>query len=71
MNFSNNKMPKSNTAMISKTSIKMSTKGTRNPRTWKTLTYYLFETFNYIFNVDASKNDQGTKTNQIKILLLI
>lgn len=31
MNFSNNNMPKSNTAMISKTSIKMSTKDTRNP----------------------------------------
>lgn len=63
-------MPKSNTAMISTTSIKMSTKDTRNQRARKTLTHYLFETYNYIFNVDASKNAQGTKTNQIKILLL-
>lgn len=61
MNFSNNKMPKSNTAMISKTSIKMSTKDTRNPRAQKTLTHYLFETFNYIFNVDVNKNSQGKK----------
>lgn len=54
-------MPKSNTTMISKTPIEISTKDTRNPHARETLTHYLFKTFNYIFNVDASENPRGQK----------